>query len=77
MSNNNLPLEGFMAVHNREYKGINFTIHTDETRGKWRWSYSLGTEFHEIRERPLPSEDLAVREAEHDAHWRIDQDANK
>ena len=66
-----------MGIHNREYKGIYFTIHTDEKRGRWHWSYTLGTEFHELRERPLPSEDLAVGEAEHDAHWRIDQGAGK
>ncbi len=66
-----------MGIYNREYKGINIAIHTDERRGKWYWSYTLGSEFHELRERPLPSEDIAIREAEHDARWRIDQGAGK
>ncbi len=66
-----------MGIHNREYKGINFTIHTDEERGRWHWSYTLGIKFHQLRERRLPSEDLAVGEAEHEAHWRIDQSAGR
>jgi hypothetical protein len=66
-----------MGVHSREYKGVPFTINTSETRGRWSWSYTLGDEFHEIRERPLQSELLAVSEAEGDAHWLIDQGAGK
>lgn len=64
-----------MGVHNREYQGIEFTIHTDEKRGRWRWSYALGDEYHEIQDRSLSSEALAVSEAEHDARSRIDHDA--
>jgi hypothetical protein len=66
-----------MGVHNREYKGIQFTIHTSETRGRWSWSYTLGTEFHELREKPCHSEFLAISEAEHEAHCLIDQGAGK
>ena len=51
-----------MGIHNREYKGIQFTISTDEKRGLWYWSYTLGAEFHELRERPLSSEGIAIGE---------------
>lgn len=67
--------EGFMGVHNREYNGIQFTIHTDENNGRWRWSYTLGDKFFEVRDRPLPSEELAIGEAEHDAQFHIDNGA--
>lgn len=66
-----------MGIHNREYKGIQFTISTDEKRGLWYWSYTLGAEFHELRERPLSSEGIAIGEAERDARWRIEQGAGR
>lgn len=66
-----------MGIHYREYKGIHFTIHTDEKCGRWSWSYTLGAKFHELRERSLSSEDIAVAEAEHDTHWRIDRGAGQ
>jgi hypothetical protein len=67
-----------MGVHNREYKGVTFAIDTVEKRGRWHWSYTLGTEYHELPDRPLSSEGLAISEAERDAQRRIDwvQDGN-
>jgi hypothetical protein len=62
-----------MGTYNREYKSIQFTIYTSEVRGGWSWSCHLGKDvYFELRERPLPVEELAISEAEHQAQFRID-----
>lgn len=61
-----------MGIYEREYKGVNFTINTRETRNGWAWHYLLRNRLYESSDRPLPDELLAVSEAEQDAHWRID-----
>lgn len=66
-----------MGTHKCEYKGIEFTIHAEKESGRWHRSYTLASELHELRERPLSSEQLAVGDAERDAQRRIDQGAGR
>jgi hypothetical protein len=66
-----------MSSHNREYKGIAYTIHTSEKHGKWSWSYTIAEgDYVEMRDRPLLTEKLAIGEADHDARFRIDARKN-
>jgi hypothetical protein len=66
-----------MANFAKEYKGVPFTITTSEDQGRWYWVYKLGAETHELRDRLLPTEEIAVAEAEREAQRRIDQGAGK
>lgn len=45
-----------MGTHNREYNGILL----NEKHGRWRWSYTLGTNIHDLRGRGGAIEDIAV-----------------
>lgn len=64
-----------MGTYNREYKGVAYTIDTYESRGRWRWSCTLGDEFFETKDRAIPSEAIAINEADADARCRIDNGA--
>jgi len=66
-----------MATFTKEYKGTSFTIKTSEDQGRWYWSYKLGEQSHELADRLLPTEEIAVAEAERDAQRRIDQGEGK
>ncbi|MDB5804396.1 MAG: hypothetical protein JWN73_1718 [Betaproteobacteria bacterium] len=66
-----------MATFDRTYKGVDFTIKTTEAQGRWHWSYKLGAASNELRDRLLPSEEVALAEAEREAHKQIDAGAGK
>jgi hypothetical protein len=60
--------------YHEDHMGHRIDIHVSERRkDEFTWSYTIdGEHYTELRERPLPSENTAHREALRDAQFRID-----
>ena len=61
-------------MHQEEYKGRTITVDTYRRGKGWAWTYQIdGGPIRESRDRPLPSEELMLREAIGNAKAEIDR----
>jgi hypothetical protein len=59
--------------HHEEYKGHEFSVDTVQRGKGWSWTYQIdGGPLREGKDRPLPSEQLALQEAISNAKSAID-----
>ena len=62
-----------MGVYNRYHKGINYTIDTvDCGKRGWDWRFIVFEQLHQNKDKPSPTEQIAIDEAEENAKWIID-----
>ena len=60
-------------MHQEEYKGRVITVDVLERKHGWSWSYQINSgTLRECRDRPLPSQEIALREAIDEAKFEID-----
>lgn len=62
-------------THDEEYKGRTIHVSVREVkRHTYKWDYTIGPDmiFEHMKDHPVPSEQIALGEALHDAKWRID-----
>ena len=52
-----------MATRQAEYKGKTIAVDTEEVRGGWIWTYQIDAgPIRRCKDRPMPSEEIMLRE---------------
>lgn len=65
-------------MHQEEYKGRNITVDVLKRGKNWTWSYQIDDgPLRESRDRPLPSQEVVLKEAISEAKAEIDGMENK
>ena len=61
-------------MHQEEYKGHTITVDVFKRGKGWTWSYQIDDgSWRECRDRPLPNQEIVLREAVREAKLEIDR----